>query len=183
MWFPITRKILAGGLRGYARVVGGLFGLPAGVVPLLTSAIDRLDPPDRTGAIMFLTPEWVAAAREIRESLRARETIAPPPVRVNHVVTDVPFGDGTVHAHTDTTTGALEFELELLDDPDLTVTMPYPVARTLLVDADVTGAMQAISTGKVRIEGDLAKLVALNAAAIDPLALEAAERIRAITAR
>ncbi len=183
MWFPITRRILAGGLRSYVRVVGGLFGLPPAVVPILTNAIDRLDPADRSAALPFLTAAWVAAAREIRESMRDRETIKPPPVRVNHVVTEVPFGGGIVHAHTDTTSGTLEFELELLDESDLTVTMPYGVARSLLVEADPTAAMQAIGTGKVKIDGDLSKLLTLNAAVVDPLALEAAERIRAITAK
>lgn len=182
MWFPITRRLIAGGLRSYVRVVGSMFGLPAAVVPVLSGAIDRLDPPDRAGALPFLTPEWVAAAREIRESFRGRETIKPPAVRVNHVITEVPFGSGTVQAHTDTTSGVLEFEFDALNDVDLTVTMPYLLARALIVDADVGAAMQAISSGKVKIEGDFSKLMSLNAAVVDPLALEAAERIRAITA-
>jgi hypothetical protein len=182
VWFPITRKVLAIGLRGYVRVVGGLFGLPAAAVPVLTATIDRLDPPDRSNALPFLSEEWFAAASRIRESFRGRESIKPPPVRVNHIVTEVPFGPGIVHAHTDSTSGGLEFEPKLLDDPDLTVTMPYAVARSLLLDADAAAAMQAIAGGRVKIEGDFSKLMALNTAAVDPLALEAATRVRAITA-
>jgi hypothetical protein len=42
--------------------------------------------------------------------------------------------------------------------------------------------MQMFATGKIQVEGDVTKLLALGAVPMDPLALEVAERIRALTA-
>jgi hypothetical protein len=41
--------------------------------------------------------------------------------------------------------------------------------------------MQAFMQGQIKVEGDLSKLMALQTAQIDPVALEAATRIRGIT--
>jgi putative sterol carrier protein len=49
---------------------------------------------------------------------------------------------------------------------------------------DPAAAMQAFLSGKIRVEGDMAKLMMLQASAMqpDPLAAEVAERVKAITA-
>ena len=46
----------------------------------------------------FLSDEWIAAAREIRENGPA----APVPhvMKMNLIVTEVPFGDSDIEAHT-----------------------------------------------------------------------------------
>jgi putative sterol carrier protein len=41
--------------------------------------------------------------------------------------------------------------------------------------------MSAFMAGKIRIEGDMAKLMALQGASPDPSALEFADRVRALT--
>ena len=50
-------------------------------------------------------------------------------VRVNLVVLEVPFGEGAVHAHADTTTGELVLDLGHIDPADLKVTIGYDIAR------------------------------------------------------
>jgi putative sterol carrier protein len=72
-------------------------------------------------------------------------------------------------------------ELGHLENPDVTVTLPYDTARSLLVDQDQQAAMQAFMSGKIKVEGDMMKLMALQTTAIDPVALEAAQRIKEIT--
>jgi hypothetical protein len=174
---------MASGLRSYVRVVGGLFGVPAGALQMVGQVTNWLDPVSSSnGSHAFLSTEWMDAARLIRESYRGKTSVMPPPLRMNHVVNERPFGDLTVLAHIDTTSGDVEFELGHLDEADLTVTTSYEVAKALLVDADLNAAMQALASGDVKIEGDLKKLMALNAAPVDPLALDAAEKIRAMTA-
>jgi putative sterol carrier protein len=66
-----------------------------------------------------------------------------------------------------------------LDDADATVTTDYETARATVLDPQ--SAMQAFMAGKVRIQGDMTKLMALMQASPDPVSVEVQQRIRAIT--
>lgn len=178
--FEFQREVAVETLRAAVNITGSVVGLPAILVPFMTGLFAESGGGGATYA--FLSPEWIEAARKIREEYRGRNTQTPPPVRVNHVVTDVPFGDGSVLAHTDTTTGDLEMDLGHVDAADMTVTLAYETAKKILVDADMQAAMQAFMTGQIKVEGDMMKLMALQTAQVDPIALEAGARIRAITA-
>ncbi len=179
--FPLTRKLTAQGLRGYVWVAGRMFGLPAGFLQAVGKATHWLDPVSTNGAHQFLSPEWLDATRQIRENYRGRNTVTPLAFRMNQIVNGVPFGQETLHAHFDTTSGDVEFELGHLDEVDLTVTTSYDVAKALIVDMDANAAMQAFMSGEVKVEGDMMKLMSMSALPVDPLALEASEKIRAIT--
>lgn len=177
------RRTAANALRRSVGIAGIAFGIPAVAVPLLSSILTRLDPDGGTAtAHPFLSEEWIAAARAIRAELEGKATTKPPPFRMNQVVTGVPFGDGEVKAHTDTTSGELVLELGHLSNPDVTVTLPYETARAILVDQDQQAAMQAFMSGQIKVEGDMMKLMALQTTQVDPIALEAAARIKEITA-
>ena len=133
----------------------------------------------------FLSQEWITAARAIREEYRGRES-APVanPVRMNQVITDVPFGSGSLDAHIDTTGGELEIDAGHLDAPDVTVTLDYETAKAVFVDGTMETAMQAFMAGKVRVQGDLPKLIAAvqqQAAPLTPEAVDIARRIKEIT--
>ena len=129
----------------------------------------------------FLSEEWVAEAKAIREQ-HAGDAPAPAhSVRMNQVITDVPFGDGEINAHMDTSGGEMEMDFGHLENPDLTVTLDYATAKAILVDGNPQAGMQAFMAGKVKVEGDMTKLMAMQAGAVDPAALEAAKEIQAIT--
>lgn len=132
----------------------------------------------------FLSEEWLAEARRIREEFGGSGHAVPRAVRMNQVITEVPFGEGTVQAHIDTTSGILEMETGHLDDPDVTVTLDYETARAIFVDGTPEAGMQAFMAGKIRVQGDMAKLISAiqEAAPADPSLGEAARRIKAITA-
>jgi len=130
----------------------------------------------------FLSPEWIEAAREIRERYSSQTAPIEVAVRVNQVVTDVPFGDGELHAHIDTSSGDVDLELGHLDEPDATITLNYETARALLVERDPAKVMQAFMSGGIQVEGDLMKIMAMQASTPqDDLALQVAEEILAIT--
>ena len=109
----------------------------------------------------FLSDEWVEAARKIRGELDSPAT-APQPVKMNLVITDVPFGEGTVDAHMDTTSGELELETGHLETPDVTATLDYETAKAMMVDANPQAAMQAFMAGKIKLQGDMTKAMALQ---------------------
>jgi putative sterol carrier protein len=137
----------------------------------------------------FLSDEWIAEARKIRAEMadaEAAATAANPAatVRMNQVITDVPFGDGKLDAHLDTSSGTLEMETGHLENADVTVTLDYETAKAIFVDGTLDAGMQAFMAGKVRVQGDMAKLIAAlqQLAPPDPDAVNQAQaRIRDIT--
>jgi hypothetical protein len=132
----------------------------------------------------FLSPEWIDEARRINDEYRGRTAPVPAQVRVNLVVTDVPFEAGSIDAHVDTSSGELEIDTGHIDGADLTLTLDYATARSILVEQDPQAAMSAFMGGRIKVQGDMTKLLVLQGqmAAVDPVAVEAAGRIRAITA-
>jgi putative sterol carrier protein len=129
----------------------------------------------------FLSDDWVDEARKIRAEYEGQGAPAPQAIRMNLVVTQVPFGDGQIDAQLDTTEGGVKLETGHLENPDLKVTVDYDTAKAILVEGNPQAGMQAFMAGKVRVEGDMAKLMALQAAPVDPTAQEVAARLRDIT--
>ena len=109
----------------------------------------------------FLSEEWIVAAREIRSRYEDQTPTIPASVRANLNINEVPFGDGSLQAHLDTSSGRMEMDLGHLDAADATLTMDYATARSFVVDQDPTAIMQAVMAGKVKIQGDLSKLMAM----------------------
>ncbi len=130
----------------------------------------------------FMSPEWIAAAKAIGEEYEGRVAPVTVAVRINQVITGAP-GDHTIDAHLDTSTGRTVIDLGHLEGPDLTITVDYDTAKALFVEQDPTAGMAAFMAGKIRVEGDITRLIALQAqqSQVDPLALEATQRVRDIT--
>jgi len=129
----------------------------------------------------FLSEEWVAAAKKIREELEGETPAIPHQVRMNQIITEVPFGDGEVNAFMDTTSGQLEMDLGHLDEPELTVTLDYVTAKAIIVDGNPQAGMQAFMAGKIKVQGDITKLMAIQQGPLDATATAAAARIKEIT--
>jgi putative sterol carrier protein len=130
----------------------------------------------------FLSDEWMTEAKKIREEYAGKGGAAPAPMKMNQIITDVPFGEGTINAHMDTTSGELDMDLGHLDDPEVTVTIDYATAKAIFVDGNPQAGMQAFMAGKIKVQGDMTKLMAMGQAAPDPTAAEMAAKISEITA-
>lgn len=131
----------------------------------------------------FLSDEWIIEARRIHDEYRGRGAEVAHQVRMNLIVTDVPFGSGSLDAHADTSTGELEIETGHLDGADVTLTLDYATARAILVEQDPQAGMQAFLGGRIKVQGDMTKLMVLQGSlgAGDPVALEVAGRISEMT--
>ena len=81
----------------------------------------------------------------------------------------------------DTSGGELEMDMGHLDNPDLTVTLDYETAKAILVDQNPQAGMQAFMAGKIKVEGDMTKLMAMQAGPPDPSAAEVSKKIQDIT--
>lgn len=131
----------------------------------------------------FLSDEWMTAARGIREKYADQATKVTTAVRMNQVITDVPFGDGTINSHLDTSSGDVVLELGSLDNPDLTITTDWETARKLFVDQDQAAVMQAFMAGKIKIQGDMMKMMQMQTSMPqDEIAKQIATEIKDITA-
>jgi len=113
---------------------------------------------------MFLSEEWMAAAHEIRERYADQVPPVTTVIRINQVIVDVPFGEGEVKAYLDTSSGRLTMELGELDEADATITTDYGTAKALFVDQDQAIAMQAFMSGKIKVQGDMMKMMAMQTA-------------------
>jgi hypothetical protein len=129
----------------------------------------------------FLSDEWLAEARAIREKYAGQGAPIGHKVKMNQVITDTPFGDGDIELWMDTTSGDVRLEKGRLDDADVTVTTDYETARKIFVDQDPQAGMQAFMSGKIKVQGDMMKLMQMQAAAPDDTARKVAEEIKAIT--
>jgi len=131
----------------------------------------------------FLSDEWLDEARKIRAEYEGKTPPIPNSIRMNLVVTAVPFTSEDILAHLDTSSGELILETGHIEAQDLKVTVDYETAKAILVEGNPQAGMQAFMAGKVRVEGDMAKLMMLQStpAAADPNAAELATRLRDIT--
>ena len=131
----------------------------------------------------FLSDEWLVEARRIRAEYEGKSLPFPHAVRMNLVVTEVPFGDQDIDAHMDTSSGELILDVGHVENQDLKVTVEYDTAQAILIEGNPQAGMQAFMAGKIRVEGDIAKLMALQTAPVggDSSAAEMANRLREIT--
>ncbi len=132
----------------------------------------------------FLTDEWLDQAKAIREEYAGKAGAPPHQVKMNLNIKDCPDGvgaDGIVEAHMDTTSGEVDMDMGHLDEPQLTVTLPYDVAKAILVDGNPQAGMQAFMSGQIQVTGDMTKLMAMQSGAVDPVQAEIAAKIKDIT--
>jgi putative sterol carrier protein len=133
-------------------------------------------------AFPFLSSEWMDAARAIRAKYQDQAPKITAVIRINQVITDVPFGDGTVKSYMDTSTGQMEVELGELENPDATVTTDWATARAIFAMNDQAAAMQAFMGGKIKVAGDMMKMMALQTQMPQTdITAKVAEEIKAIT--
>jgi putative sterol carrier protein len=130
----------------------------------------------------FLSDEWIAEARKLRQEHGDVAGGVPHQVRMNLVVTEVPFGDGPLDAHLDTSSGQVQLEVGHIEPADLKVTVDYATAKSILIEGNPQAGMQAFMSGKIKVEGDMSKLMALQTAPPDVGAQNLAQQLKAITA-
>jgi hypothetical protein len=131
----------------------------------------------------FLSDEWFVAARKIRDEF-APSTVPPASqVRMNLIITGAPFNDGAeIKTHVDTSGGEMKMDTGHVDDPDVTITIDYDTTKAMFVDQDTNAGMQAYMAGKIKVQGDMTKLMTMQTGTPDPVAAEVGERIKQITA-
>jgi hypothetical protein len=131
----------------------------------------------------FLTDEWFAEANRLTEEAGPPANPPAHTIRMNQIITEAPFMEGEeIHVRMDTSGGTLEFDLGHLENPDLTVTIDFMTAKAIFVEQNQQAGMQAFMAGKIKVQGDMTKMMAMGQTAPDPAAVALAEKIKDMTA-
>ena len=124
----------------------------------------------------FLSDEWFAAADKLFDEISPPVPAAIQDLVINFRIKDTPGGD--VEARMDG--GRLRQGFG--DGAPTTVNVPFEVAQKMMVENDQNAAMQAFMGGQIQVEGDMSKIMAMQAGGPPgPEAQQLAERIREMT--
>ena len=127
----------------------------------------------------FLSDEWFVAVAAI---VSERNVEIPPhaELSMNVVVTDTPFGEDR-QFHVAALAGEPDWGMGHLNQPDLTLTTDYATAKDIFMSGNPQAGMQAFMEGKVKVQGDLTKLMAAQVAGTGPGAPGLADALSAVT--
>ena len=128
----------------------------------------------------FLSDDWMEAATAIRDKYAA-DVPKLPSIKMNQIITDAPDG-GEIKMFMDTSSGEMHMGKGELPDAEVTLTLPYDVAKKQMVDQDAAAAMQAFMSGKVKVQGDMMKLMSLQGMGTDEASKKINEEIKEMTA-
>jgi putative sterol carrier protein len=73
------------------------------------------------------------------------------------VVAGGPVGDREIHM------AGGRFERGLAEGAPTKLTVPYEVAKAMFIDGNQQAGMQAFMSGQIKVEGDMTKLMAMQA--------------------
>jgi hypothetical protein len=132
-------------------------------------------------AAPFLSAAWIDEARALYDTYADQLPKVSTAVVLNLLVNEVPFGDAELTAHVDTRSGGLVLDHGHVEGADLFVVVDYATAKAILVEGNPGAAMQAFLANKIRVEGDVAKLMVLAQQPMGDDAARYAAEIRAIT--
>ena len=105
----------------------------------------------------FLSDDWFQVVEKLVEDHGA-DAPSGQSVMVNLVVTDTPFGDERV-MHMGARDGKGHWGIGHKDDADVTLTTDYATAKDVFVSGNQQAGMQAFMAGKVKVQGDMTKLM------------------------
>lgn len=106
----------------------------------------------------FLSDEWFSAVTALIEQ-HGNEAPAHQNMKMNLVVTETPF-DTDCQFHMGADEGKALFGPGHVDGADVTLTTDYATAKDVFASGNPQAGMQAFMAGKVRVQGDMAKLMA-----------------------
>ena len=133
----------------------------------------------------FLSEAWFDATDVLAEKYADQLPEITEKARINMIVTATPFGDEPIRTFLDTSSGQILLARGTLENSDCTVTTDYETCTALLIQQDQAGVMQAFMAGKIKVQGDMAKLMTMmmtvQSTPVSPLGMEAAEAVKAIT--
>lgn len=107
----------------------------------------------------FLSDEWFAIVERLIEDLGA-DAPAHANMVMNLTVTDTPFG-AERHLHMGASDGKGRVGIGHAAGGEVTITTDYETAKQIFISGDPQAGMQAMMAGKLKIQGDMSKLMSM----------------------
>ena len=124
----------------------------------------------------FLSDAWFEQAEKIRAEIDPEVPEAVQGLVINLLVKDGP--DGDIEAKME----AGRFVKGMADEAPTKLTVPYDIAKKMFIEQDPQASMQAFMSGQIQVEGDMTKIMAMQAAGQpSEKALEVQKRISEMT--
>jgi hypothetical protein len=114
----------------------------------------------------FLSDEWFAIIDQLVEEHGA-DAASSTDILMNLTITDTPFG-AERQLHMGAEDGHGLWGPGHADGADLQLTTDYATAKDVFVSGNPAAGMQAFMSGKVKVQGDMAKLMAAQASGAAP---------------
>ncbi len=108
----------------------------------------------------FLSDEWFTEVTKVVES-GGGDAPAGPGMVMNLVVTDTPFGEDR-QMHMGSKEGKALWGQGHQDGADVTLTTDYATAKEVFIGGNPQAGMQAFMAGKIKVAGDMSKLMAMQ---------------------
>ncbi len=105
----------------------------------------------------FLSDDWFAIVEKLVEE-HGPDAPSGQAVMVNLVITDTPFGDERT-MHMGARDGKGHWGIGHMADADVTLTTDYVTAKDVFISGNPQAGMQAFMAGKVKVQGDMTKLM------------------------
>ena len=125
---------------------------------------------------VFLSDDWFDAVEGLRDEM-PEPPAALKDLVINIVVAGGPDGDREIHM------AGGQFERGLADGAPTKLTVPFDVAKSMFIDGNQQAGMQAFMSGQIKVEGDMSRLMAMQAAGgPTPEQIAVQEKLKALTA-
>jgi hypothetical protein len=124
---------------------------------------------------VFLSDDWFEAVEGLRDEV-PEPPAAMKDFKLNIVVAGGPEGDREIHMD------GGRFEQGLVEGAPTKLTVPYDVAKAMFIDGNQQVGMQAFMSGQIKVEGDMTKLMAMQAGGgPSPEQVALQEKLKALT--
>ena len=124
----------------------------------------------------FLSDSWFDEVEKLRADA-PEPPAAMADLVLNIVVSGGPEGDKEIHM------AGGNFERGLAEGAPTKLTVPYAVAKSMFIDGNQQAGMRAFMSGQIKVEGDMSKLMSMQASGGPSPEQEAfTQKIKEITA-
>jgi hypothetical protein len=124
----------------------------------------------------FLSGDWFDEADRLQREIDPPVPEAIAQLVINLTVTAGPSGDIAARME------AGRMAIGHAEAAPTTLSLPYEVARKMFIEGDQNAAMQAFMSGEIKVEGDMAAMMGMQAAgAPGPEAQDLSARIKEMT--